>query len=104
LVLEDFEANPFLRSFYDDPVRNAGTERFGAMATPTATIRLRSTLTGQTRDLLVDGWNELGGIDWAADGKSLLVSANVHEPDTALLKVTLDGRASVLLRSSSTKI
>jgi len=63
------------------------------------TIRLRSTSTGKTRDLVVKGWNGLKNIDWAADGKRLLVSWGNHERDSALLSVTLDGRASVLLRS-----
>jgi len=71
---------------------------------PKPTIRLRSTLTGETRDLPVDGWNQLGGIDWAADGRSLVVAAKTLEQESALLKVTLDGRASVLVRSSSTEI
>jgi DNA-binding winged helix-turn-helix (wHTH) protein/Tol biopolymer transport system component len=65
------------------------------------TIRLRSTSTGKTRDLVVKGWNGLKNIDWAADGKSLVVSWGNHERDSALLRVTLDGRASVLLRSNN---
>jgi DNA-binding winged helix-turn-helix (wHTH) protein/Tol biopolymer transport system component len=65
------------------------------------TIRLRSTSTGKTRDLVVKGWNGLNSIDWAADGKSLVVSWRDHERDSALLRVTLDGRASVLLRSNN---
>jgi len=63
------------------------------------TIRLRSTLTGETRELPVKGWNELGAIDWSADGRSLLVSWENYERDSALLRITLDGRVSVLLRS-----
>jgi serine/threonine protein kinase len=63
------------------------------------TIQLRSTSTGKTRDLVVNGWNGLLGIDWSADGKSLLVSWVNHDSDSALLKVGLDGRVSVLLRS-----
>jgi hypothetical protein len=38
-------------------------------------------------------------IDWSADGKSLLVGN--HEAESALLKVALDGSASVLLRSDT---
>jgi serine/threonine protein kinase len=37
-------------------------------------IQLRSTSTGQTRDLVVKGWNGLIGVNWSADGKRLLVS------------------------------
>ena len=40
-------------------------------------------------------------IDWSADGRSLLVGWHGHEGDSALLKVTLDGKVSVLLRSSN---
>jgi hypothetical protein len=65
------------------------------------TIQLRSTSTGKTRDLVVNGWNGLQAIDWSADGKSLLVSWINHDSDSALLKVALDGRVSVLLRSKN---
>jgi dipeptidyl aminopeptidase/acylaminoacyl peptidase len=65
------------------------------------TIQLRSTSTGKSRDLIVRGWNGLMGIDWSADGRSLLVSWHKHDLDSALLNVTLNGRASVLLRSSN---
>jgi Tol biopolymer transport system component len=66
------------------------------------TIRLRSTSTGKTRDLVVQGWNGLKSVDWSADGKSLLVvSWGNDERDNALLSVTLEGKASVLLRSSN---
>ncbi len=67
------------------------------------TIRLRSTLTGETRELAVKGWNELGSITWSVDGKSLLATWH-HEPESALLNITLNGRVSVLLRSSNAEI
>jgi Tol biopolymer transport system component len=67
------------------------------------TILLRSTLTGETRELAVKGWNELDSIVWSVDGKSLLVSWH-HESDTALLNVALDGKVSVLLHSSNPEI
>jgi hypothetical protein len=44
---------------------------------------------------------ELLGAGWSADGKSLLVSWHNFERESALLKVTMDGKASVLLRSSN---
>ena len=65
------------------------------------TIQLRSTSSGQTRDLVAKGWNGLMHVDWSADGGSLLVGWHGHEGDSALLKVTLDGKVSVLLRSSN---
>ena len=64
-------------------------------------IQLRATSTGKARDLVVKGWNELMGIDWSADGRSLLISWQNQASGSALLKVTLDGRASVLLHSSN---
>jgi dipeptidyl aminopeptidase/acylaminoacyl peptidase len=65
------------------------------------TIQLRSTSSGKSRDLVVRGWNGLMHIDWSADGRSLLVGWHDYERDSALLNVTLDGKVSVLLRSSN---
>lgn len=70
----------------------------------TGKIQLRSTSTGKTRDLVVKGWNGLIGIDWSADGRRLLVSWHNFERDSALLNVTLDGKASVLLKSRNPEI
>ncbi len=67
-------------------------------------IQLRSTSTGQTRDLVVKGWKGLIGVNWSADGKRLLVSWHNFERDSALLNVSLDGRATVLLKSSNPEI
>lgn len=63
------------------------------------TIQLRSTSTGKTRDLVVKGWSGLMGGDWSADGRSLFTTSHLHEGDSTLLNVTLDGRASMLLHS-----
>jgi len=67
-------------------------------------IQLRSTSTGQTRDLVVKGWNGLIGVNWSADGKRLLVSWHNFERDSALLSVSLDGKAAVLLKSSNPEV
>jgi Tol biopolymer transport system component len=67
-------------------------------------IELRSTSTGQTRDLVVKGWNGLIGINWSADGKRLLVSWHNFERDSALLNVSLDGKVTVLLKSGNPEI
>jgi len=77
-----------------------GSQRALVCPSPKGTIRLRSTLTGKTRDVPVKGWSELGSISWAVDGRSLLVSGSTPERESVLLDVTLDGRASVLLRSN----
>jgi DNA-binding winged helix-turn-helix (wHTH) protein/Tol biopolymer transport system component len=68
------------------------------------TIRLRSTSTGKTRDLVARGWNGLRGIAWSADGRSLLVTWYNHGREgreSALLNFTLDGRVSELLHTSN---
>src|SRR5882762_2401397 len=79
-----------------------GTQRaFVAVGSDQGTIQLRSTSSGKTRDLVVKGWNGLMHIDWSADGKTLLVGWHNHERESALLKVMLDGKVAVLLRSSN---
>ena len=70
---------------------------------PKGTIRMRSTLTGQTQELKVKGWDELDSLEWAVDGKSLLVTWH-RGPETALLNVRLDGTVSVLFRSATLEI
>jgi hypothetical protein len=78
-----------------------GSQRAITPSISNGTIRLRSTFSRATRDLVVKGWNGLMHIDWSADGKSLLVGWHGHKSDSALLKVTLDGKVSVLLRSDN---
>jgi hypothetical protein len=70
---------------------------------PDGVIRLRSTLTGETRGLAVKGWDELHSITWSADGKTLFAGWH-HQSDTALLRIAMDGTVSVLIRSSNPKI
>jgi Tol biopolymer transport system component len=67
-------------------------------------IQLRSTSTGQVRDLVLKGWNGLIGANWSADGKRLLVSWHNFERESALLSVTLDAKVSVLLNSDNPEI
>ena len=67
-------------------------------------VQLRPTSSGETRDLVVKGWNGLMNIDWSADGKSLLVGWHNYESDSALLNITLDGRASVLLHTRGPEV
>jgi DNA-binding winged helix-turn-helix (wHTH) protein/Tol biopolymer transport system component len=80
-----------------------GSQRAIVPADSKGIVRLRSTLTGETRELAVKGWNELSSVEWSNDGKSLLLTWNL-ESDSALLNVTLDGRVSVLLRSVNPQI
>jgi DNA-binding winged helix-turn-helix (wHTH) protein/Tol biopolymer transport system component len=67
---------------------------------PKGTIRLRSTITGQTQELKVKGWDELDSLEWAVDGKSLFVTWS-RGSETALLNVRLDGSVSVLLQAAN---
>lgn len=79
-----------------------GSQRaFVAVGSNQGTIQLRSTSSSKTRDLVVKGWNGLMHIDWSADGSSLLVGWHHQQRDSALLRVTLDGKVSVLLRSNN---
>ena len=50
---------------------------------------------GETREVIVKGWNGLWAIDWAPDGKGLFVSRKPTSGNM-LLYVDLEGRASVL--------
>ena len=65
------------------------------------TIKLRSTSTGETRDVVVKGWNGLMAAAWSTDGKRLLASWHNKQSESALLSVTMDHRASVLLHSKN---
>ena len=79
-----------------------GSQRaFVTLGSNQGTIQLRSTSSSKTRDLVVKGWSGLMHIDWSADGNSLLVGWHHQQLDSALLRVTLDGKVSVLLRSSN---
>ena len=66
-------------------------------------IRFRSTVSGETHELSVMGWEDMDSIDWSADGKSLLVGWH-HESQSALLRVSLAGTVTVLFRSNSPRV
>jgi Tol biopolymer transport system component len=80
-----------------------GSVRAIVCDTRKGSILLRPTLAGPTRELKVKGWDQLDSIEWSMDGKTLLATWH-HESESALLNITLDGRASVLLRSSNPDI
>lgn len=67
-------------------------------------IQFRSTSTGKTRGVVVNGWGGLMGAGWSANGRRLLVSWHDFDRDSALLSVTPDGKASVLLKSSNPEV
>ena len=61
-------------------------------------IRILSMLDDMQKVVLVQGWAEIGGVDWAADGKSLWVGASRNiatlgrSNASALLRIDLDGK------------
>lgn len=92
-----------------DPLANWGLSPDGSMRAialpnPKGTIRFRSTITGESRDIQVKGGHELGSVDWAPDGKRLYIAARSPGGESVLLNITLDGRASVLLRSGNSEM
>src|SRR5262249_39997157 len=83
-----------------------GSQRAIAPCAPGDVIILRSTLTNERRKLAAKGWTDLSGcsIVWSADGKALFLSKTTVKGDRVLLNVKLDGRVSVLLRTSDLEI
>jgi DNA-binding winged helix-turn-helix (wHTH) protein/Tol biopolymer transport system component len=72
-------------------------------------IRIFSIGDNTERVVLVPGWREIGGVDWAADGKSLWVGAsrNVVNPRRsdawALLRVHLNGTIETVSENGPVK-
>jgi serine/threonine protein kinase len=98
-------ATPQVDPMSDSSLSPDGSERAIIYYGPDQdTIHFRSTSTGKTRDLVVKGWRGLIGIEWFPDGKRLLMSWHNFEQVSALLSVTLDGKATVLLKSSNPEI
>ena len=104
LVLKDVNIDPP----QVDPLCNWGLSPDGSVramvSNPKGTIRLRSTFTGKSNDVPIGRGYELGSLEWAPDGKSLFVAGRSHGGQSVLLRITLDGRASVLLRSDNSEI
>jgi Tol biopolymer transport system component len=81
-----------------------GSQRAIVTDSGQARIQLRPTSAGKPRDVVVKGWKGISSIDWSADGKSLLVAWHNNNWESALLNVTLDGSASVLLKLRGTEV
>jgi DNA-binding winged helix-turn-helix (wHTH) protein/Tol biopolymer transport system component len=64
-------------------------------------IRFRSTVTGESHEVIVKGWKGLDSADWFSNGKGFLATWEIYERNSALLYLTLDGKATVLLESSN---
>jgi len=65
-----------------------------------AAIRVLSLTNGSRTILSLPGWPRFGGLDWAADGKSLWVAASYSRSGgpniCALLNVALNGKVKVM--------
>ena len=65
-----------------------------------ADIRLFSVATGKDRILTLPSWSGISSLDWAADGRSIWVSASSPSGMQTLLNVDLHGRAKPVLQES----
>jgi len=55
-------------------------------------IRLLTLKDGKERSMMLKDWSSINAIDWAADGKTLWVSASTTTGTNALLNVNLQGK------------
>jgi len=62
-------------------------------------LRFLSLNTGATRDVVVKEWPVLRGVDWTADGGSVLIGSVTPRGTAVILDVDLEGNARVLLES-----
>jgi Tol biopolymer transport system component len=62
---------------------------------PELHIRLLSLSGSPDRDVTVEGWPNMTGLDWSADGKGFYYGS-LSDRGTTLLYVDLDGNARVL--------
>jgi Tol biopolymer transport system component len=56
--------------------------------------------TGKQRTLTLNGWTRIASIDWAADSRTIWVSASDLSGTQSLLKVDLHGRATPMLQDT----
>jgi DNA-binding winged helix-turn-helix (wHTH) protein/Tol biopolymer transport system component len=62
-------------------------------------LRFLSLDTGETHDVVVKDWPVLRGVDWTADGESVLIGSVTPKGTSVILGVDMEGRARVLLES-----
>jgi DNA-binding winged helix-turn-helix (wHTH) protein/Tol biopolymer transport system component len=63
-------------------------------------IQIFSIVTGKERTLTLNGWTSIASIDWAADSRSIWVSASDLSGTQTLLKVDLLGKAIPMLQDT----
>ena len=78
-----------------------GSQRALLTGHPKGIIRFRSVATGESHEVVVKGWEGLNTADWFSNGKGFLATWEIYERNSALLNLTLDGKATVLLESSN---
>lgn len=61
-------------------------------------IHIRELREGTTRDISLPRWPELMSVGWSADGKSLFAT-DFAPRGSALLRISLDGKATVLYQA-----
>jgi len=64
----------------------------GGRPEPQPVIRLLTLKGGKERSMMLKDWSSINAIDWAADGKTLWVSASTTTGTNGLLNVDLQGR------------
>jgi DNA-binding winged helix-turn-helix (wHTH) protein/Tol biopolymer transport system component len=60
-------------------------------------LQFISLETGATRDVVVKEWPVLRGVDWTADGRSVLIGSVTPRGTSVILDVDMEGKARVLL-------
>jgi len=69
-----------------------------------AAIRLISIADSSEILLPVPGWPFLNSLDWAADGKSIWVSASTTQDGSSLLNVSLNGRVRTIIDDQKMRV
>ena len=64
-------------------------------------LRFLALDTGATHDVIVKGWAVLRGVDWTADGGSVLIASGTTRGTSVILEVDMEGNARVLLESDA---
>jgi hypothetical protein len=62
-------------------------------------IRFVSAATGARREIVVKDWPILNGIDWKADGHSILSGSITPDGGSVILEIDMQGNVRVLLES-----
>lgn len=67
-------------------------------------ITLKSLSRGSSRSIPIPSWPGIGSLDWAADGRSLWVTATAYSTRSALLNLDLRGNVRTMLQDDEMRI